>query len=337
MPEGQTRRPLTIVTVIVAVLALALPSAALAVSHHRPHGLTGGASHVLGSSALLQGTVYPEGQETAYYFQWGTTSAYGNQTATAVVPAGTTGKVQVGQLIVGLTAGATYHYRIVAGGGPGKDRVFSTKGSKLRFEIAKPGDVTVGRPFVLSGTLRGYGAAGRHVALQATAWPYTESFATIGLPGTTDASGRFAFRVANISRSTEFRVITLDPRPVFSSSVIVKAAPAVTLHVHTSSAPGVVRFYGTIAPSIAGARVYIQVEKAVKPNARTEATTHWVTQFLTPAKRGTSTVGRFSVIVTLHLKGRYRAFVKVPGGNAAYVSGSSNSIVLRQVAAGHRK
>lgn len=330
MPEGLSRRPLAIIALI-AALALCAPIAASAAGR-KPHGITGAATHVLGTSALLTGTVFAEGQETAYYFQWGPTNAYGATTTPAVLPVGTTGKLAVGQPISGLTPGATYHFRIVAGGAPGRDRTFIAKGAKPRFEIPRPAPARIGSTFVLSGVLRGYGAAGKGVALQASAYPYTEGFATLGLPARTDASGRFAFRIANITRNTQFRVITLDALPTFSSTVTVKASVAVSMHVRASSSPGIVRLYGSITPDVAGAKVYLQVEKAVRPGARTEATTHWVTQFVTVAKHtGSGTSSRFSAVVDIRLKGRYRAFVRLPGGArfGAWSSGASTSLLIR--------
>ncbi len=65
------------------------------------------------SSATLNGTVNPNELETAYYFEYGTSLAYG--TATQSTSAGTSDiNEPVSVNISGLSAGTLYHYRIVA-------------------------------------------------------------------------------------------------------------------------------------------------------------------------------------------------------------------------------
>ncbi len=322
----------TLTTSVVLVAALALPAVSSAVPA-KPRGVTGGASHVLGTSALLNAVIFPNNQETTYYFQYGTTRAFGSQTPTAIVAASPT-KVRVGQAVNGIQPGVTYYYRVVVNPPPGstqtpffgKEKTFTSKGGALKFELAKTSLVTVGKPFLLSGVLRGVGNAGKPVVLQASPYPYTAPFVTIGAPAVTDTSGRFAFRVANISRSTEFRVSTLEPRPLYSPITTVRAALAVVLHVRSSGRSGFVRLYGTVSPAAVGAHIVLQVQKAVT-KGRSEATAKYVTQFNTVVKKGTITFSRFSTVVTILRSGRYRAFVKMPAGGPL-ASGYSNSLVL---------
>lgn len=78
-----------------------------------PDITTGGSSSVTHNSATIAGTVNPNLVSTQYYFQYGTTVAYGTDTAlqgpsSAGAPFGYT------QAISGLTASTTYHYRAVA-------------------------------------------------------------------------------------------------------------------------------------------------------------------------------------------------------------------------------
>ena len=68
--------------VLVALLvALALPALAQAAS--RPTVSTGSAKQVSFGSALLTGSVNPNGANTSYYFQYGPTRALGFQSAIA--------------------------------------------------------------------------------------------------------------------------------------------------------------------------------------------------------------------------------------------------------------
>jgi hypothetical protein len=293
-----------------------------------PRAATGGASHVLASSALLTGTVNPDGAETTYYFRYGPTNTYGLQTGTAALPAGTT-KVKVGAPVTGLLRGGTYHFRLVAvnanGTAEGRDHQFKTRGASLAFEVPKNVTDVYGTPLVLSGALKGQNAPGHRIALQASPFPYLEPFATIGVPGVTNAVGRFSFRVANLLASTQLRVVTLDPLPLISHVIAVSVAVRVTLHVRTSHT-GLVRLYGTITPAVSKAKVFLQLHKPIRPDKK-ENTARWSSQFTTAAKRNGVSSSRFSLVAKVRRTGRYRAFVKLPAG--PLVSGASSTVVLR--------
>jgi hypothetical protein len=94
-----------------------------------PTATTGPAGAVTGQSATVSGSVTPKGVPTSYHFEYGTTTAYGRTTSPTGAGAGT-GAVAVSALVGGLSAGTTYHYRIVAsnagGVATGADRTFTT-------------------------------------------------------------------------------------------------------------------------------------------------------------------------------------------------------------------
>ncbi len=94
-----------------------------------PSATTNEASGVTTSGATLNGIVNPNGTSTNYYFQWGTTISYGNNTSTHLAGNGTS-DVNVSAPITSLTPGTTYHYRIVAtsiaGTIIGGDQAFNT-------------------------------------------------------------------------------------------------------------------------------------------------------------------------------------------------------------------
>ena len=108
----------------IVLAALALPASGQAAMPPAPTATTSGASNVSFSSAILYGYVDAEGAATNYYFQYGTTSAYGAQSPLSPVGSATT-SVKVNQAITGLQAATRYHYRLVAvrsgrdGGRPG--------------------------------------------------------------------------------------------------------------------------------------------------------------------------------------------------------------------------
>jgi hypothetical protein len=85
------------------------------------------ATAVTDRSAILNGEVEPSGLLPSYYFEYGTTSAYGAKTA--AIPFVLQMKVQMP--IVGLTQGTVYHFRVVVKGGTqtarGDDVTFKTR------------------------------------------------------------------------------------------------------------------------------------------------------------------------------------------------------------------
>lgn len=309
-----------------ALASVSLPAGAQAARHVRetPRVITGRALHVVGSSALLTGTVNPNNKPTSYYFQYGPTTTYTSQTFPASIPASPT-NVKIAQPVSGLLAGALYHYRLVAtnaaGTSVGKDRFFGAKGRKLKFDVPKLVTAVWGTPFTFSGLLTGFGSGSHRIALQATPFPFLESFASIGTPGVTDRFGRFAFRLGNLTTSSKLRLYTIDPRPTYSSVVSLDVAVRVIFHVHASGRTGIARLYGTVTPAIHSATVFFQQEEPIRPTLRHEATSRFVTRFVTNLKHGTLRFARFSMIVKVHRTGWYRAFVKVRPGPV--VSGTS--------------
>lgn len=81
------------------------------------------------SSATLNGSVNPNLRDASYHFEYGTTTAYGSST-----PGGDAGPgaspTAVAATLNGLSAGTTYHYRLVASNGDGTsstpDATFTT-------------------------------------------------------------------------------------------------------------------------------------------------------------------------------------------------------------------
>jgi hypothetical protein len=345
MSSRKTGRRLALCLPLLAAVALALASVALAARAPRvgpPTVATGSVSHVQATSATLLGAVNPRGAVTSYYFQYGATIAYGKQTTPASLPAGSL-RVKVGQVAVGMLPG--YHYRLVAsnekGQKLGKDKTFAAnKVRKAKFSITKPKAATVyGGALTLTGLLSGTGNGARQIVLQESPYPYLTTFTTIGAPIVTSPTGAFSFHVPRLLTSTQYRVSTLDPRPLYSSLVTVDAALHVTLKVRTSSHKGLVRLYGTVTPASVGARVTFQLRKAVRPGnseKAAERTSKFATQFSTKAKRGTKTVSRFSAIVKVTKGGTYRAEA-TPVKKGALVAGDSATLLLHSAPASSKR
>jgi CSLREA domain-containing protein len=82
------------------------------------------------TSASLRGIVTPSSQATGYFFEYGTTTAYGAQTQALFLPSPSNSQVTVSFLVAGLKQGTSYHFRLVAsnadGTSRGADQVFTT-------------------------------------------------------------------------------------------------------------------------------------------------------------------------------------------------------------------
>src|SRR5262245_8497265 len=91
------------------------------------------------SSALLEGSVNPFSKATGAWFEWGTTTNYGNVTAVTNLPA-TFASYVVSTQVLGLAPSTTYHYRAVAtnsdGVSLGTDVSFNTAPAPLFAEIS---------------------------------------------------------------------------------------------------------------------------------------------------------------------------------------------------------
>jgi hypothetical protein len=95
------------------LLAAVLATAVLAQNPPVPSVTTGAAESVTTNSAVVGGTVNPNGAATTYHVEYGTTAAYGLTTGNQDAGAGTD-PVAVKVTVTKLTQDTTYHYRLVA-------------------------------------------------------------------------------------------------------------------------------------------------------------------------------------------------------------------------------
>jgi hypothetical protein len=296
--------------------ALALPATATAAS---PTVVTGPAKTVTYSSATLTGSVNPRGSQTDYYFQYGTTSRYGSQTSLTPVGNGTR-SVAASAPISGLRPDTKYHFRLVAVGASkvaGADRAFTTPKVPLSVRInASPNPVLFGSPFVVSGALSGTGNGSKEIVLQATPFPYTAPFATIGNPEITNADGTFSFAFAGLIQNAELRVATVGAHPVLSPVITEGVAVNVVLHVRRTRRRGFARMQGTVAPPEVGAVVLIQrvARKGIRTVARTSVRS---------ARGSTSS---FSKVVRVRHHEIYRAQVTINDGG--HTSNASPPVLI---------
>ncbi len=99
---------------------------------HAPNVTTRTASSVRPTTARLRGRVDPQGRPTTYYFEYGTTTAYGSRTSSSSAGSGSSSR-NVSKNVSRLKQGTTYHYRLVAtsdvGTTRGADQRFTTQSS----------------------------------------------------------------------------------------------------------------------------------------------------------------------------------------------------------------
>jgi subtilase family serine protease len=86
-----------------------------------PHASASGNDYVqsvTATSASMVGGVYPNGNDTTYYWQYGPTTAYGQQTAPVDIGSGSA-PVAITSTLSKLSPSSTYHYRLVASNSAG--------------------------------------------------------------------------------------------------------------------------------------------------------------------------------------------------------------------------
>jgi hypothetical protein len=305
---------------IAVALALVAPAAASAAS--KPTVNTGAAASITPTTATLNGSVDPNNADTTYFFQYGTTSLYG--TNTAPTPAGSGGDpVHVSVPIAGLAPATRYHYRIVAtnrfGISRGERQTFKTKRQPLGVTLAaNPNPIAPGGSTTLGGQLTGTNNANRDVVLQSNPFPYSQGFVNTGNPQVTDAAGNFAFPVLSMPVTTQFKVVLAQRPEVTSPIVVVGAALQVktsTKKVARNRHSVTVRFRGSVSPQNDGGRVSIQKFRGGT----------WTEIAHTRAKDAGSSKSRYRTRVRIHRSGQFRVVAETEG---AYVSGAGRAISI---------
>jgi hypothetical protein len=116
-------------TVTAAAHALSHDTTTTTTPASAPSPSTGAADETTSTSSKLMGTVDPNGAETTYYFEYGTSPNYG-QTTSSVDAGSGTNDLSISTVLSGLLSGQTYHYRLVAinslGTSYGQDATFTT-------------------------------------------------------------------------------------------------------------------------------------------------------------------------------------------------------------------
>jgi len=181
---------------------------------HPPPGVaTGPATQVNATGSTLTGVVNPEGAATSWMFQYGSTSAYGEQTAPQGLPAGSTTQNVAWSLQGLLAPGTIYHYRLVASHASGPPST-GLDGTFMTFPSPRP------VPGVHATTKP-------HRASRA---PYV--FATVGtvtppswLPSQYACAGNLTIRFFSGTRQVGFTIVGLQPNCTFAAPTVFARLP----------------------------------------------------------------------------------------------------------------
>ncbi len=215
------KRQLKLLTAFLATSAM-LGGAALAASS--PAISTGSTSSVTSSSAILHGSVNPNGASTTYQFQWGVTTGYGLSGTLTSAGRGVR-SVAVHIIASGLLPGTVYHYRLVAsskvGLVAGADRTFTTLGY--------PPPAAATGPVSLIGTSFADVTAAINPNGEATTWAFQY--------GLTPSYGVQTFG----------GVVPAGSSPVVVAQQLVGLAPGTTFHYRIVAVHGSVVQYGNDA------------------------------------------------------------------------------------------
>jgi hypothetical protein len=263
-----------------------------------PAVTTGRPKVVTDTSATLTGTVNPRGLATVYFFQYGTTTAYGAETPATSAGAGTAG-LSVAAAIGPLAPGTTYHCRLVASNGNG-----TTHGHDVSFTTGRPpagisivasaGAITFGDSPSISGRVLPPRAAHLAVTLQSapsSGGPWIELATT-----TASTSGAYSFRPPAPAANTYYRALADG---VDSAAALVQVRFRVRLSVSRTHPPAgtVVRFHGHVAP---GHRGLLALVQWLGPRG------HWNTIRRTRLRGARPGFSFYSVPIRIERSGRYR-------------------------------
>ena len=106
-------------------------------------------SSISSTGVVVNMEINPNGLQTRHFFEWGTTTAYGNMTPNRLLSLGTllvfATPVNTNALVTGFNPGVTYHYRAVGSNAMGK--IFGLDQTFL-YSTNQP---TIGRPSVQPG------------------------------------------------------------------------------------------------------------------------------------------------------------------------------------------
>jgi phosphodiesterase/alkaline phosphatase D-like protein len=205
------------------------------------------------------------GEDTHAYFEWGTTTAYGNTSATppGVDLGATSGNTTLLFHVSGLQPGTLYHYRVVAenskGKSPGNDQTFTTVTAVPNLTTGAATDLTG-----TSATLHGSWTGNGEDTTCHFEWGYSDAYGN-STPAV-DEGSETGTQNASVSLTGLSPVTTFHYRIVCSNvtgpavgndqSLTTKALPAVAIRPPSGYSTTGVTLRGTVGPQSGGPTTY---------------------------------------------------------------------------------
>jgi hypothetical protein len=177
--------------------------------------------------ATLSGAIDPRGVEVDYYFEYGTTEAYGRRTAETTAGSGTISAREI-QTVSDLAERTTYHFRLVATNGYGTtygtDHIFVT-GTQPFVQTNVPTNVS-STGATLSGTINPYSMDVEYYFEYGLASEYGSSTARAGI-GSGGSAVEVSQAITGLSPSTTYHcrlVLVYGSRKLYGSEVTFETA-----------------------------------------------------------------------------------------------------------------
>jgi phosphodiesterase/alkaline phosphatase D-like protein len=272
---------------------------------------TGPAQNVSTGSATLTGSLDPRNHSTNWYFEYGTSTGYGTRTATQNASAGSGGNRAVTVGISGLTAGTTYHYRLVAtssqGTSRGADVAFTTTANAV--SLTTSSYKVVYRHFLqLSGNVSS-GQTGVNVTILAQRFG-DSSFASVATVQT-GTGGRWTYLAQPAIRT----VYEATADGVTSAPITIGVRPSVSLRRTTG---GRLSTHVVAGTSFAGR--FVQLQRL--------SGSRWVTVKRT--RLNGSSTAFFRPTLLPHGRSTIRIAFSVNQAGPGYLAGFSRQLVYRR-------
>jgi hypothetical protein len=186
-----------------------------------PGVITGAAGRLSTTSATLLGAVYPQGVATNWFFQWGTSTAYGQNTTAQRLAASSSAQVVASTLEGILAPGVIYHFRLVGSHG-GTAVAYGSDASFMTYPSPRP------MPRVTASTSPS----------RARSRPYvlTTTGAVIppaSIPGQYGCNGNVTIRFFRGLKQVGFTLAGIQPNCSFSARSVFQTIPGGRpLHPH---------------------------------------------------------------------------------------------------------
>jgi hypothetical protein len=241
--RSMNRHKLPLIAAVGTAAASLSVCVGIALAAASPSVVTGSATHVRDTSAVLEGTVVPGGAPTVYFFQYGPTKALGSQTGNQSAGSGTARK-PVNSSIAGLTPGTEYYYRIGAS---------NSAGTAL-------------------GSIKSFRSGGNPPPGATTGAVANLTTDSVTLTGVVSPQGQATAYYFRYGLTTAYGLQTAE------ATVSAGAAPVAVTAQLTGLAPGVMFHYQLVAVhgssvTTAGADASFETYPAVAPKPRVTAST----------------------------------------------------------------